>query len=164
MPGEPVHATAGVLVDVGVPGGGEWDAVAPSEVRAKEAELAGAGDVKDVRAEGAEGAIDDASVAEEEGIEVEIFFERDGGAGARELQGVEVVDGGGWGGAGADAEEGKAPAMGEGGEVAAGVGDAIDLVKGVGEEGDARWAHGLGYDGAGGLVCEDLVVGAGGCG
>ena len=143
MTGEPMHAAAGVLVDVGVPGGGERDPVAPGEPGAKDAELGGAGDVEEVGAEGAEGAIDGAGVADEERIEVEVFFERDGGAGAGELEGVEVVGGGGGRGAGADAEEGKAAAPGEGGEVAGGVGDAVDLVEGVGEEGDAGRAHGV---------------------
>ena len=143
MAGEPMHAAAGVLVDVSVPGGGERNAVAPGERGAEDAELAGAGDVEDVRTEAAEGAIDGARVAGEEGVEEEIFFEGDGGARAREFESVEVVDGGGRGGAGADAEEGQAAAVGEGGEVAAGMGDAVDLVERVGEEGDARRAHGL---------------------
>ena len=90
MAGEPDHAAAGVLMDVGVPGGGERDAVTPGEPGAEDAELGGTGDVDDVGAEGAEGAIDGAEVAEEEGVEEEVFLEGDGGAGAGQLEGVEV--------------------------------------------------------------------------
>ena len=156
MAGEPAHAAGGVLVDVGVPGGGERDVVAPGEPGAEDAELAGTGDVEDVGTEGAEGSVDGAGVADEEGIEVEIFFKGDGGAGTWELEGVEVGRrGGGWGRAGADAEEGKAAALGEGGEVSAGVGDAVDFVEGVGKESDAGRAHG-GLGTAGALKCRQL--------
>jgi hypothetical protein len=43
---------------------------------------------------------------------------------------------------GANAEEGEIVALSVGEEVAAGVGDAVDLVKGVGQIGDARHGHG----------------------
>src|SRR5437899_9303181 len=45
---EPVEAAGGVLVDVGVPGSGKWDASFPGEVSSEDAELAGASDVDDV--------------------------------------------------------------------------------------------------------------------
>ena len=76
--GEPAHAAGGVLVEIGVPGGDEWDVELVGEVGSKEAELAGAGDVDDVGAEGADGGGDEVGVAEEEWVEAEIFFEMHG--------------------------------------------------------------------------------------
>ena len=52
---EPGGAAGGVLVDVGVPAGDQRDVELPGEVGAKDAELAGAGDVDDLGLEGADG-------------------------------------------------------------------------------------------------------------
>jgi len=76
--GEPAHAAGGVLMQIGVPAGDEGDAELMGEVGSEEAELAGAGDVDDVGAEGADGGGDAVVVAEEEGVEAEVFFEVDG--------------------------------------------------------------------------------------
>ncbi len=66
---EPAHAAGGVLVKIGVPAGDEWDVELVGEVGSKETELAGAGDVDDVGAEGADGGGDEIGVAEEEWVE-----------------------------------------------------------------------------------------------
>ena len=78
----------GVLVDVGVPGGGEGDAELVGEPGSEEAEFAGAGDVDDVGTEADEFALDAGEVADEEGVEGEIFFDADGGEAAGELEGL----------------------------------------------------------------------------
>ena len=91
-PGEPVEAAGGVLVDVGVPGGGEGDAELVGEPGSEEAELAGAGDVDDVGAEAEEFALDAGDVAGEEGVEGEVFFDADGGEAAGEFEGPEWLD------------------------------------------------------------------------
>jgi len=99
--------------------------------------------VEEIGAEGAEMGFDEVGVTPEEGVEGEIFFHADGGDGAGKLKGAEVsglLEGGG-AGAGADAEEREILALGVGDEVAAGVGDTVDFVEGIGEVGDAGVAH-----------------------
>ncbi len=75
---QPAHAAGGVLVEIGVPAGDERDVELVGEVGSKEAELAGAGDVDDVGAKGADGGGDEVGVAGEEGVEAEIFFDLHG--------------------------------------------------------------------------------------
>ncbi len=141
--GEEAGAAGGVLVDVGVPGCGEWDPELPAEVGSQDAEVAGAGDVDEVGPEAAEVFGDEGGVAGEERIELEIFFDADGASPAGEFEGL---DGSGClerlrSIAGADAEEWELFLSGVAHEVSAGVGDAVDFVKRVGEEGDA-WRGG----------------------
>ncbi len=141
---EPAHAAGGVFVEIGVPGGDEREVELVGEVGSEEAEFAGAGDVKDVGAEGADGFGDQIRVAEEEGVEAEVLFEEDGEGAAAEFEGLDGAFGGkeAGGAACSDAEHGEVVAAGEGEEVAAGVGDAVDLVVAVGEVGDAgRGGH-----------------------
>ena len=89
--GEPVDATGGVLVDVGVPGGGEGDAEFVGEPSSEEAKFAGAGDVDDVGAEAEEFALDAGDVADEEGVEGEVLLDADGGEAAGEFEGFEFA-------------------------------------------------------------------------
>ena len=90
-------------------------------------------------------AADDAGVAKEERVELEVFFDANGGTRSPELEGAEFGDlfEGVRTGSGADAEEGQRVALGIGDEVTAGVCDAIDLVERIGEIGYTRHAHGI---------------------
>jgi len=101
------------------------------EARAHEAVFAGAGDVDQVRLEASECLFDDGDVARKGGIKAEVFFDGEGEKAARKFEGPEVavfyqfrlaV-------AGAHAEEGEVAAAGKGLKVAAGVGNAVDLVE-----------------------------------
>jgi hypothetical protein len=141
--GKPAEAAGGVLVDVRVPGGGERDAQIVGEPGSESAELAGTGDVDDVGAEAEEFALDAGEVAGKERVEGEILLEADGGEAAGELEGLELAGllEAGFSFAGADAEEGQVVALCVGDEISAGVCDAVDLVEGVGEVGDARRTH-----------------------
>jgi hypothetical protein len=106
--------------------------------------FAGSGDVDDVRLEGLEAGGDLLAVAEEERIELEVLFHADGEWAATEFERAHVA------GVversmlsalierGADTEERQAMALRVGDEVAAGVGDSVDLVEGVREVGDTR--------------------------
>ena len=137
------EAAGGVLVDVGVPGCGQWNVQLMSEVGGEDAQLRRAGEVDEIGLEAVEGIFDELSVTPEEGVEGEVFFDPDGGEGAGEFEELDGICGGfvDFRGAGADAEEGKGTALGEGDEVAGGMGYPVDFMEGIGEVGDARRAH-----------------------
>ena len=139
---QPPHPPGGVLMDVGVPARRERDAELVREVGTEDAELAGAGDVDDVGAEGADRVRDEAGVAEEQRVEAEVFFEVNGQRRAAQLEGLHRPFGRhqARGLAGTDAEHGDAVPARVGGEVAAGVCDAVDLVEAVGKVGDSGQA------------------------
>lgn len=121
-------------------GGGEGNAVEEGDGGGHEADVAGAGDVDDVWPELVDGAVDEAEVAEEDGVEVEVLVEGYGKDAAAEFEdgdGVFVVEGGGVS-AGAGAEEWEVAAAGVGLELARGVRDSVDLIVGVRKEGYAR--------------------------
>jgi hypothetical protein len=133
---------------VGMPACGKRNTVLPGEVGTEEAEFAGARDVDDIRLEVAQLSGDLRPMTPKEGIEVEVFLQADGDGRTAEIEGPAIASTGGeaaYGrgiGDGSDAEEGKAVPLRVSGEVAAGVGDAVDLVEGIGKVGDAGWVHG----------------------
>jgi hypothetical protein len=79
-------------------------------------------------------------MAEKTGIKAEIVVEPEGEESAAQLEGGQIAFGeeARFAIAGADAEKREIAAADEGFELAAGVGDTIDLVEGVREVGDSR--------------------------
>jgi hypothetical protein len=112
--------------------------------------------VQEVGLEAMELVFDEFGVAPEDGVEGEIFFHADRGDRTWQLEGAEVavVDDKGFPGSGADAEERELVALGVGDEVAAGVGDPVDFVEGIGEIGNAREPHGSTVPRVYNLECE----------
>src|SRR5580700_10288378 len=128
---------------VGVPACGQRHLKMMREARAQHADLAGAGDVDDLRLKALEHFADEGNVAQEGGIEAQVFLEREGEKAARQLEGPHAAvfsDGAGTV-AGAHAQKGKIATAGEGLKLAAGVRDPVDLVEGVREVGDAGEGH-----------------------
>jgi hypothetical protein len=101
--------------------------------------------VEEVGFEAMEFIFDEFGVTPKDGIEGKIFFHADGGGGAWKFEGAElsVVEQKGVAGTGADAHEGELMALGIGDEVAAGVGDSVYFMEGIGKIGNAREPHGF---------------------
>ncbi len=104
---KPVGAAGGVLVDVGVPTGGERQVQVMRKAGAEHAHFAGAGDVNQVGTKALEHFADEGNVAQKRGVEAEIFFESEGEKAAGQFEGpdVAVFDDGLGAIAGAHAEE-----------------------------------------------------------
>jgi hypothetical protein len=88
---KPIKAAGSVLVDVGMPRGGERDALFPSKVSSEYAELARAGDVDDVRLKTQKLATYGVAMSPEQRIKLEIFFDSDGDTGTWQFKSAEVA-------------------------------------------------------------------------
>ncbi len=86
---------------------------------------------------------DERDVAQKRGIEAQVFFKREGKEASRQLEGPDVAffDQGLRPITGAHAKKGKIAPPREGLKVAAGVGDPVYLVEGIGKIRDAWCGH-----------------------
>jgi hypothetical protein len=127
-------------MNVGVPARRQGKMKMVGQPGAQHANLAGAGDVKQVGLETRENLFDEGNVAQKGGVEAEILFEGEREKSAGQLEGPDVAVLGESLGAitGANAEKRQVATPGKCLEVAASVGHAIDFVKRVGKVGDAR--------------------------
>ncbi len=108
-------------------------------VRAEEPHFAGAGDVNQIGLEPLQGIGDEREVAQKRRIEAQIFLKREGEKASRQLEcpDVAVFDQSPGPITRAHAKERKIAPPREGLKVAAGVGDSVDFVEGVGKVRDA---------------------------
>ena len=134
---------------VGVPGGGQRNAQPPGEVRGEHAKFRRSGEMQYIGPKGVQGVGNLVMPTPEKGIKGKIFFKADRGAGARQLEyrdGALPVHEGrpfrAWE-TGSDAQHGQSAALCVGDKLAAGVRNAVHLMKGVREVGDAERHHGL---------------------
>ena len=112
----------------------------PCQARAQHAHFAGTGDVNQVGPEALQHFIDDGDVAQKGGIVAKILFERERKSAARQFEGpdIAIFDESLGAIAGADTQKGQVAPAREGLKVAAGVGDSVHFVEGVGKVGNAR--------------------------
>ena len=125
---------------IGVPACRQRQIVVARDGNAEHSDFAGAGDVDEIGIEAFQNFIDDGQMAQIGRVEAQVFFEWNGEENPRELQGPDIADffECPWPMSGAYAEKGQIMPMREGFKMAAGVGNPVYLMEGVGEVCNSR--------------------------